>query len=96
MSAATLDCPSCKGEGEQTIKTTTITPTGRTEGSFKMPCLVCRGAKKVTPEIIAREKRMADIWCKCPDSPDSYYVPDSPGSKHHWCCKRCRKVTQIG
>ena len=38
-------------------------------------------------------------WCKCGASKGSYYVEDNMHrdvDKHHYRCRKCHKITQIG
>jgi hypothetical protein len=45
------------------------------------------------------KKSMEDekkLWCNCSNKTDSYYVADTKKMKHHWRCKTCKKITQIG
>jgi len=50
-------------------------------------------------------KEEEKLWCSCGgedeygDDYGAYYVPDNSHpeiSKHHWRCKNCKKIVQIG
>jgi len=100
---ATVECPDCKGTGKTEMKVTTHTPTGATESSFPMPCGACKGTGKTTKAKIRANERLqaavAAMWCKCEGEQDVEFFDDGEHEeieKHHWRCKACSKVRQIG
>jgi uncharacterized protein YbaR (Trm112 family) len=93
-----VTCPDCKGKGTLAY---TIQESGKPERAMEMKCLTCKGAKtvnSVAAEAFERMQRaMREMWCRCGNpSGEVSYHPDAPGSKHHWTCDDCGKVTQIG
>jgi hypothetical protein len=89
-------CPKCKGSG---MSFTTIQDWGKPEQEISIgKCYDCKGE----PVDEIHGQRIADnnaaieaMWCKC-ENTDSYYVDDTSSMKHHWRCRKCRKITQIG
>lgn len=68
-----------------------------TTNSVEIDCVNCGGSGYLTELQAARIKAMDEIWCRCGNpSERSIYHPDVPGSKHHWTCADCGKVTQVG
>lgn len=98
-----ITCPSCKGKG-----TITVTAKMLTEGKWVdqepviMTCMRCEGKKVVNKkEQEALNKLQEEFWCKCGGNAlrDSRYYDDGEHpelSKHHYRCRTCGKVTQIG
>lgn len=88
-------CIKCDGSGKKSI----LLRTSSGDHRLEVDCLYCDGlgwVQRTVAEQHAMQAAAEAIWCRCPDSPGSNYVPDAPGSKHHWCCDDCGKVTQIG
>jgi transposase-like protein len=95
MSATMLDCPACNSTGKQII---TVRESGY-RSAFEMKCIVCGGNGKTSPDRIAEVEASKNIWCKCENSSGSTYIPDHGSQicrKHHYVCKDCGKITQIG
>ena len=89
-------CPTCKGSG---MKHTTISELGKSEKQISISsCYDCEG-KPVNAEegeaIQIHIEELEEMWCSCGGG-DAYHVPDRPGVKHHWNCKRCHKLKQVG
>lgn len=85
-------CPQCKGKGKVTC---TSHEWGKVE-TFDLTCPTCNGAKVITSRQLKEYHAFQNMWCRCKESPGSDYHDDAPGSKHHWTCQKCGKVTQIG
>lgn len=89
-------CPKCKGSG---MSYTTIKELGEKEQQISIgTCFDCKGeaVNREEGKRIQKQNEAIDaMWCKCGHG-DSYYVPDSKGMKHHWRCRKCKKITQIG
>lgn len=55
-----------------------------------------RDAKEQIEEI---NEESDDFWCKCEEDTKAIYVEDGVSEvcdKHHWVCKECGKVKQVG
>lgn len=100
---AMVECPHCNGTG--TIELTIIYqgdgPT--TRKVIPQQCDTCNGTKTVTrarQQSYAREKAYCEqMWCRCEGDVDVEYFEDGEHEeieKHHWRCKSCGKVRQIG
>lgn len=89
-------CPKCKGSG---MSYTTVSEWGKKEKEISIgSCYDCKGLPVDEFEGRQIEDKNAAIdamWCKCGHG-DCYYVPDTRGMKHHYRCRKCRKITQIG
>jgi len=102
---STVPCKVCKGIGKQRIPVETM---GFKDGkmfvekssSFESECDVCGGTGQMTPEQVRHQKAYEDMWCKCKNKTDAEYVPDGRCNcgvgKHHYHCRKCGKITQIG
>jgi RecJ-like exonuclease len=99
------DCPRCKGSGKITLHVTTIAVGAKpAEETSRIPCRDCHGSGKVTPEEAERIRSFIEaykeIWCRCGNPSgqvDFYDDGEHPEiSKHHYRCRDCGKVTQIG
>ena len=92
-----VKCPTCKGDGIQTIHSTETTSKGVTKRPpMNFPCVVCNGKGKVTEAYV---KAVNIFWCKCenPGDPVFYNDGENPNcSKHCWVCSTCGKVQQVG
>lgn len=100
---ATVECPDCKGTGKTQMKVIETTATGTTEQFFPMTCAACTGTGQTTKaKIRANERTNAAfqaMWCRCEGDTDAEYWPDGAHTeihKHHWRCRTCGKVKQIG
>jgi Fe2+ or Zn2+ uptake regulation protein len=90
-------CPSCKGARKVTIETTTINPGTTTVDHITVDCVICNGTGEVTPARFAAIQSEAAMWCSCGnDSGEADYHADTRRTKHHWTCRDCGKVLQVG
>jgi hypothetical protein len=91
------DCPACKGAKTITVETTTIEGATRKVDHVILDCVTCGGIGKVTATRAAALAREAAMWCSCGNpSGDADYHPDTRRMKHHWTCRDCAKVLQVG
>ena len=93
------ECPTCHGNGEQTVTVTEWRPGGGTSSTHKITCVTCRGAGTVSAERLEEWHETQRMWCGCdePDDPTYYADGEHPSlRKHHWRCSTCDGVTQIG
>lgn len=95
----TTKCPSCVG-GKQT---TTITEWGSNKPpeSYQMNCFRCKGTGFIDSQTAATIEYEKNMWCKCKgsDPRNARYYKDNEHpkiSKHHYRCRVCGKVIQIG
>jgi hypothetical protein len=90
-------CPKCKGSG---MNYTTISEWDKKEKQISISsCYDCKGLpvdEKEGKQIQVNIDAEAAMWCSCDNGHDSYYVDNTKRMKHHWRCKKCRKITQIG
>ena len=92
-------CTICEGSGKQTV---TISTFGEPENdtSFESNCIGCDGEGEVTEEQAALIEFEKNMWCKCgnpSEDVDFYDDGEHPEiTKHHYRCKDCKKVVQIG
>jgi hypothetical protein len=92
-----MECPICKG-----TKVTTMTvETYGIKGSEKVEieCPGCHGTGEVSSERMAQLTQKDNIWCECEEDHGVDYWGDGEHpdlSKHHYRCKKCKKVVQIG
>ena len=93
----TKTCTVCEGRGKQT---TTVTVHGeKGESSFEMDCLWCKGTGQMTEVQEAEHREFCEMWCECEEPGDPRYYDDGEHPamhKHHWRCRECEGVTQIG
>lgn len=95
MCATRVTCTCCKGSGTQRI---TFEQT-----VYDSPCMWCDGQSVMTEAQAAEHRFMTECWCRCNDAHEgSFYHEDDDMTlewcvrKHHWHCRNCHKLTQIG
>jgi len=93
-------CPCCNG-----LKTMTVKASNLIDGKFvelppiEMTCIMCNGTGEVTTRRLAEHDAAIAMWCKCEgdNGVDFYKDYEHPEvSKHHYRCKKCKKVVQVG
>ena len=98
-------CPTCKGTGKQSITVNHISSSGNRKETVEIDCVICDGGIHPLSESEAKQELQDQedekaLWCTCNKSKsDAIYVPDGKSrvcSKHHWICRDCRKIVQIG
>jgi hypothetical protein len=89
-------CPKCK-EGKTTL---TISYFGSKESEkVEIDCVYCDGSGKITQETLSDINFEDDMWCTCDTDHGTKYYSDGQHPeihKHHWRCKGCGDVKQIG
>jgi len=92
-------CPLCEG-GQSKFTEVFLFEKDKSDEVSYVDCFLCGATGEVNEDIVASWKDHQKMWCECdPPSEQSYYVREgehSDISKHHWRCKDCDKVTQIG
>jgi hypothetical protein len=92
-----MNCPRCEGKGKQSIG---ISEYGQPEESFEMTCMTCKGSGEVTAFEAEMFEQEQGMWCGCgnPSNDGDFYEDgeDPVVGKHHWKCKDCKKVLQVG
>ena len=93
-------CPHCKGTGMCTL---TSQEWGNHEKDIIITeCYYCKGltiTKEEGMEIQTQKDYEASLWCDCKIKTNDWtYKPKGSKvcSKHHYTCKKCKKITQIG
>lgn len=99
--AKLIDCRWCSGTGEQSMETTVISARGTEKSVTKIGCNICKGSGKLTKRYADQITNITDeFWCKCSDPHDDFDFYDDGEhpdcSKHHYRCKQCGKVFQVG
>lgn len=93
-------CPQCSGACRISVEVTEIASGGhRKKSSVDMKCITCDGAGKVSASVVAALKREQEMWCSCASPGEPQYFADGDDLeiwKHHWRCRACGKVLQIG
>ena len=91
-----VDCPQCGGRGKIAVDIIEGKEL-KTRDTWEINCVTCLGKKKVTQAEAEAHKRALASWCQCGNpSGEADYVPDSPRAKHHWNCRDCGKLYQVG
>jgi len=92
-------CPVCKGSGIQTI-TVSYWGSDEPDEESKMSCVGCNGEGRVDEETYEDLIYEQNMWCECGNpSRQSKFYKDGEHPivrKHHYRCKDCGNVTQIG
>ena len=97
-------CPVCDGKGKQTIPVHSVIDGKTEDSSFEMDCDLCKCTGEITAVRFIQYKQdqaaTKAMWCQCGNpSGDTEFYDDNelcPGDKHHWDCKDCGKLLQIG
>lgn len=91
-----VNCTCCKGTGKNTICTSVWGDPSK-DSSFEMNCIDCNGTGKMTWAQVKRRQEELDAWCACGNpSERSNFHDDTPQMKHHYTCRDCGKITQVG
>lgn len=93
-----MKCPQCKGRSTVALTVTTCGQKG--EEKIDLPCPACKGLGSVSlAEKKIYEAQLA-MWCRCGNpSGDVDFFDDGEHPdmyKHHYRCKDCGKITQVG
>lgn len=90
-------CKSCKGEKKVTVTVETFGSTKK--DSFETDCFWCKGTGEMNNTQLRDYLFFKDMWCECEEAHGVYFINDNEHpeiTKHHYRCKNCNKVTQIG
>ena len=85
-----VPCPACKGTKRITL---TVSERGKPTTEMEINCVTCKDGtiSQVEQDVID------SFWCKCGNpSGESDYHPDHGGMKHHYTCRDCGAITQVG
>ena len=96
---AQVVCPPCSGSGRMKIQVSEDRPTGVVKSTMEMKCITCNGAGKVSLKVLADLAREQEMWCRCTTAGEPEYYGDGEDGeiwKHHWKCRSCGGVLQIG
>lgn len=106
MEQTLVECPTCKGEGKLTINAQQMKSVGgklvfEEQPPVTIDCVICHGEGKITEEYARELMEFEQSCCTCEDEvPDAFYVADGQCEcgiqKHHYHCRRCGKIQQIG
>lgn len=83
-----MQCPTCKGSGKETIKTSEA---GGPWRLIQIGCIDCDGKGELTPERHARNLKQEAAWCHCGHGKDTYH-----DSGDYSTCNKCGKITYVG
>jgi hypothetical protein len=92
-----MKCSQCE-DGQMEIKSSTF---GESTVSIShITCIICKGTGEMTKADHDRIEFENNMWCEC-DEPSDYVDFYGDGEhpeihKHHYRCKKCSKVLQIG
>jgi hypothetical protein len=99
-------CLVCKGTGKQTIQSSVLDFdydlkkwVEKPEPPVKIKCVWCNGKGVMTTAQVEQITEYRDAWCKCKEKNGVTFFDDNERddiTKHHYRCKKCSKVTQIG
>ena len=90
-------CTVCNGTGQQTLTVTTF-GTSKSE-THEIACAWCDGTGELIQKRALALKFYNEMWCECGEKHGSRYFRDGEHPdlrKHHYRCKDCGGVTQIG
>lgn len=92
-------CPACHESGKMTVQVSEMMQEGVRRSSLEMKCVTCNGVGKVEPRVVADLERERSMWCDCAAPGDPEYFRDGAHAeiwKHHWRCRTCGGILQIG
>ena len=92
-----MECTMCHGSKVQHL---TITTFGE-EGSKTMDvdCVGCNGTGEIDERVALELEYERNMWCDCTEDHGVTYWKHGQHAilhKHHYRCKKCHKVVQIG
>ena len=93
------ECPVCKGSGKMTI---TLSEWGsdKPDEISEISCVHCGGSGNMSDEDLELHNEEVAMWCECGnenDRVDYYEDGEHPDlHKHHYRCRKCKGVVQIG
>ena len=99
MSQEKITCPECKGTGKIEI-TMSFYGSDEKPSVTKIDCVTCNGLGKLSKQEFKEFEEEKELWCSCGNPSEQVkYWKDGEGTlvhKHHYTCKDCGKVVQIG
>lgn len=101
-----MKCTVCKGTGKQTLHASELVFdydakkwVEKPEPPVEIDCVFCKGKGTLTPVQKAVVNYAKNMWCKCKKDYGTTFYDDNVHPvlrKHHYRCKKCGKVKQIG
>jgi hypothetical protein len=88
-----IQCPVCKGKKKLSLS---VSENGVKLAPVEIKCVHCEGLGVMSVETFEQHDACVNAWCKCGPHDDMEFHDDAPGSKHHWTCRRCGKLVQVG
>ena len=89
-------CPRCKGKGKMDL----AVHEGGVAEVVEITCITCDGDGEIGKFQHKLYQQEVEMWCNCGNpSNDGVFVDDGEDpviGKHHWNCKDCGKVLQVG
>ena len=91
-----MNCPRCQGSGKMDL---TVHDGGQPT-AVKIECITCHGAGEIDKFQYKMYQQEVEMWCRCgnPSNEGDFYEDgqDPEIGQHHWKCRDCGKVIQIG
>jgi len=89
-------CPQCSGKGKVAVDVIEGKEL-KVKDTWEINCVTCHGAGQITVAAERQYRRELAGWCQCGNpSQEADYHPDTPRMKHHWTCRDCGKLYQVG
>jgi len=89
-------CPRCKGSGKMDLNVSE----GGTMKAVKITCVTCDGAGEIDQFKYKLYRQEIEMWCRCGNPSgdvDFYDDGEHPDVQtHHYRCKDCGRVVQVG
>ena len=66
---------------------------------MEIECVGCGGTGEISEEMASAITYMEDAWCECEEDHGVTFWKDGQHPdlhKHHYRCKKCKKIVQIG
>ena len=95
-----MECLVCKGGGKQHL-TVKYPFEDKPDETHDIDCVWCHGAGEMTEKEYQQYLWDKAAWCEC-GNPSQEFIFFDDGTcecgcyKHHYHCKDCMKITQIG
>lgn len=93
-----VKCTVCQGTGKQTVSYSEY-GSGKPPEISEQTCYWCKGTGTMTPTMKAVYEAYVNMWCSCKEKHGVIFYDDGEHpnlSKHHYRCKKCKRVVQIG
>jgi len=93
-------CPVCGGDGKRTITIDNRFNRPEPDDEYEIDCDFCDGTGKMNDKQMDIYNYEKNMWCDCgnPSEKVKFFDDDEHPeiSKHHYRCKDCGKILQIG